>query len=341
MSGQDDSPVAQSLRIGFGGLRLAMLGLFAYWATSNMRTVPPDSQAVVLRFGAVVAAREAGLVLAWPRPFENVVLVPSGQRQLRLAIDGGATRSPAVMDPASRAGQALPPRSAALDLTRDGGAVLLDSTLFYRVSDPRAFWLSEPHIGPALRRLYLAAAAAVMARSQLNDVMAVQSDGQSGAAASALRARREALRGALVDETNRRLAGLEVAGASLGVVATRVDVAAYLPPAAKNAFDAVLEASQLAEQGLAAARTSATRAEQKARQEADNLVAAARASADERLSVARTQAATLGAMVSDAGARPALIDQVYRERMAAILHAAASVSTVDPRTDHLILPGHP
>ena len=175
-----------------------------------------------------------------------------------------------------------------------------------------------------------------MARSNLNEIMVVQAD----TAAPALQARREAVRGALVDETNRRLATLAAAGASLGIVATRVDVAAYLPPAAKNAFDSVLEAAQLAEQGLAAARTSATRADQNAQHEADRLVAAAHATADERLSFARTQAATIGAMTADAAARPALVDQLYRERMAAILHAAATVSTVDPRTDRLILPGN-
>lgn len=334
----DDTPVAQSLRIGFWGLRLAMLALFAYWATSNIRTVSPDSQAVLVRFGAIVGVRDAGLVLAWPRPFEDVVLVPTPQRQLLLHIDGATPTSAATVDPASSIGPDLPPTTAALDLTGDGGVILLDSTMFYRVSDPRAFTLSQSHIAPALRRLYLAAAAAIMARSDLNDVMVVQSDGSNPT--PTLQSRREALRGALVDETNRRLATLAAAGASLGIAATRVDVAAYLPPAAKNAFDSVLEAAQLAEQGLAAARTSATRADQNAHHEADRLVAAARATADERLSFARTQAATIGAVAADAAARPALVDQIYRERMAAILHAAASVSSVDPRTDHLILPGN-
>ena len=50
-------PVAQSLGIGFGVLRLATVALALFWASSNIRQVPPDAQAVVLRFGQVVQVR--------------------------------------------------------------------------------------------------------------------------------------------------------------------------------------------------------------------------------------------------------------------------------------------
>lgn len=339
---EDDTPVAQSLRIGFWVLRLAMIALALFWLTSNVRTVPPDSQAVSIRFGAVVGTRDSGLVLAWPRPFEDVVLVPSAQRQLELRIDAGQVSTAATVDPASRFATELPPETAAIDLTGDGGALLLDSTVFYRVTDPAAFYLAQAHVAPALRRLYLAAAAAIIAGSDLNDVIVVQSNAFADGT-PALQARREALRGALVAETNRRLLALAAAHASLGIEASRVDVSAYLPPAAKNAFDSVLEAAQLAEQGLAAAHTDAARADQGARQEHDRLIAEANANANERLSVARTQAATIGATVgtiaADPAMRPALVEQLYRERVSAILHAAGSVSTVDPRSGRVILPG--
>lgn len=339
---EDDTPVAQSLRIGFWVLRIAMVALALFWLTSNVRTVPPDSQAVSIRFGVITGVREAGLVLAWPRPFEDVVLVPSAQRQLELRIDAGTTPTPATVDPAARFATDLPPASAAIDLTGDGGTLLLDSTLFYRVTDPAAFYVAQAHIAPALRRLYLAAAGAIIARSDLNDVIVVQSTAFAEGT-PALQARREALRGALVAETNRRLDALTEAGAPLGIAASRVDVSAYLPPAAKNAFNSVLEATQLAEQGLAAARTDAARADQGARQERDRIVAEANANANERLSTARTQAATIGATVgaitADPAIRPALVEQLYREQVSSILRAAGNVSTVDPRSGRVILPG--
>ena len=68
-------------------------------------------------------------------------------------------------------------------------------------------------------------------------------------------AQRQAVRGDLTKEINRRLRALEVQGAPLGIEVTRADIEASLPPAAKPGFDAVLEATQRAEQGLAAART--------------------------------------------------------------------------------------
>src|SRR6185312_4231405 len=75
-------PIAQSVAIGFRVVYVAGLLLLAIWLMSNIRTIPSDSQAVVLRFGRIVRAQEAGLLVAWPRPIERVEVLPGPERQL-------------------------------------------------------------------------------------------------------------------------------------------------------------------------------------------------------------------------------------------------------------------
>ena len=51
-----------------------------------MREIASDSQAVVLRFGRIVRSQEAGLLIAWPRPIEQVQMLPGPERQLTQEI---------------------------------------------------------------------------------------------------------------------------------------------------------------------------------------------------------------------------------------------------------------
>ncbi len=331
-----DGPVVQSLRITFRVLQVALFLLACGWAGSNIRQVPPDTQAIVLRFGQVARVLPSGLVFAWPRPVEQVVLLPGPQRQLSLAIDAGTATGPAIVDPASRLAGQLPPKTAGTFLTGGNGVVLLDATLTYRVTGAAAYYLAQSHVEPALRALYLAAAVSAAAQRAIDDFL-VAGDGRAAA-----QTQREAIRGALVQEIDRRLDALKANGADLGIEVTRADVRALLPPAAKDAFDAVLDATQMAEQGLAAARTDAARIQQAGDQERDRVLTGARASADERISVARGHAASVMALADqlDTASRPSLMEQLYRERIAGVMKNAGSVATVDPHGgNRLILPG--
>lgn len=335
---EPNGPVAQSIRIGFGALRLATVLLGLYWAVSNTRQVPPGTQAVVLRFGEIARVHQAGLLVAWPRPIEQVELLPSTERQLDLRIAAEMPLGNAIVDPVSRAMGEVPPPTAGIYLTGDGGVVLLDAAVTYRIVGAEAYFLAQSHVEPVLRRLFLASAVTIAAARGMDDFLAVR----SAAADDARRqARREDLRGALVREVNRRLAALAPREVSIGIEVTRADVTASLPPAAKFAFDAVLDATQMAEQGLAAARTDATRVNQAADQERDRILTEARANADERVTTAKAHVAAITALEQrmDPSGRPSLLDQLYRERIAGILNLAGAVSTVDLRGGgRLILP---
>ncbi len=327
-----DGPVVQSISIGFRLIALGVAVLFGAWLLSNCRTVPPESQAVVLRFGRVVSVQQAGLVLAWPRPIGGVVLLPGHDRLLTVRTNT-TPRLGGLTDVYTDANGASVPQGVGSYLTGDGGVVLLAATMSYQVSDGAAYFIARPHVEPALRRLLDATAVQIAATRSLDDFLVARA-GRAGTDLQ-LENRRQALRGDLVRAMNVRLQSL-----ALGITMSRVDLEPSLPPGAKIAFDGVLVADQLAEQGIASARTQAARTLQAADRESDLVLTTARANAEERLSEARVRTAAITAIQASftPDARPAMLDQLYRDQLAGIMHKVGKVIGVDPRGGHVILP---
>jgi regulator of protease activity HflC (stomatin/prohibitin superfamily) len=324
--------------VAFLVLRVFTILLALGWATANMRPVPPGTQAVVLRFGRVVRVQQAGLVLALPRPLETVVKLPSAERQMVLKITARSARIAGIVDDITQPGDV--PEDAGLYLTGDGGVVLMDAAITWRIADAATYYVAADHVEPALRRIFLNAAVQVAAARPLDDFMAVRPERADDPDAQAAR---NAVRGDIVAAMNRQLNALEQQGAGLGVEITRADVTALLPPSAKSSFDAVLDATQRAEQGLATARTDALRTQQQADRDRDSLLTNAHAAAAERLANARASTAAITALEArmDPATRPSMMDQVYRERIGAILNQAASTTAVDAKSvSRLIIPGN-
>ena len=237
-------------------------------------------------------------------------------------------------------------------LTGDGNVVSLDATVFFTITDPTAYLLAEDHVRPALNRLYLASAVALAASRSLDDFLVARPDQDRAmpagaappdhAAAATLAARREALRGDLVAAMNRRLQALRRSGMDLGISIGRVDVVALLPPVAKTAFDAVLTATQIADQGAAAARTDAARMIQEADRQHDQLLTEASAAAEERLRTASADTARIDALAAQEtpANRDALLTHAYQTQIATILQHAGDVTAVDMRGgQQVLLPG--
>jgi regulator of protease activity HflC (stomatin/prohibitin superfamily) len=356
--------LAESMVIGFRALYGAILLLSLVWATSNIRSVPSDSSAVVLRLGRIDRVREAGLLLAWPRPIEDVVLVPAPTQQIEYRVsipssDEAAFRGTSTLEkinpgayPSPETDLQIVPNDDIIQLrpskdaengtyflTGDGSAVELDATLFFEVTSPAAYLLQTDHVRPALRRIYLVSAVALTANRSLDDFLVVRVVADS--AVGDVGARREALRGDLMRDMNERILALRRDGQDLGVEISRIDLVAVLPPIAKAAFDAVLTASQTADQTVAAARTDAARISQTADRERDRILSEARATADERVRQAVYDTASITSLESQP-ADPRRADQVlryYRERIAAIMRKV-DVTAVDPHgARDLILPG--
>jgi regulator of protease activity HflC (stomatin/prohibitin superfamily) len=355
-------PLASSVWLGFVMLYAAVLLLGVGWASSNWRQVPPDSRAVVLRFGRVNRVQESGLLLAWPRPIEQVRLLPALDRQIEYKVVQQNTgfqsdetdMQLAPNDDVIHLQGDRDLNNANYLLTGDGNVVSLDATVFFTITDPAAYLLAEDHVRPALNRLYLASAVALAASRSLDDFLVARPDqdmttpvGTAPASGTAeavatLAARRQALRGDLVAAINRRLQALRRSGMDLGISVGRVDVVALLPPVAKTAFDAVLTATQIADQEAAAARTDAARMTQEADREHDRLLTEASAAAEERLRTASADTARIDALAAQEtpANRDALLTHAYQAQIATILRHAGEVTAVDTRGgQQLVLPG--
>lgn len=319
------SPWLQSGRIGFialyGVTLLAALG----WLFGNVREIGPESRAVVLRLGAEQRIQNAGLLLAWPRPFEQVLMLPSAgrvtERRVELLLRSSLAQK-ADLD-GSLASDAT--AGSGYLLTGDAGIVQLDVRVFYKVNEPYAFTRQGAHVEPALDRIVERNAVQICAARDMDAILVARPELVGGDAG--LAERRERLRGDLQQGINESLAALKAAGADLGIDVVRVDVQSSLPLPAVNAFNSVLTASQVAEQQVATARNEAARQLQQATQAADRTVQVAQAEARERLSRAHSDTATIVSLAQQHD--PGLMWRLYRERVPAILSNAGSVTTVD------------
>ena len=333
-------PIVQSATIGFRVIFVVTLLLGVLWLGSNCRVISADSQAVVMRFGRIVRTQKAGLLIAWPRPIEDVLLLPGPDRQLSRAVSalpavGGISEASSGGD---TAGDNSVPAGALPYLTGDGNVVLLDATLIYRINDAAAYVLSQTHVAPAVDRMFRASAVQVAAGQKLNDFLVVDSVEGAATGAQSIGAIRGAVRDRLLATVNQRLKTLEAQGAGLGVEIDRIDMTAYLPPAAKLAFDSVLVAGQRADQNIAAANTAAELRRQGAEREADRLTSAAQAVAIERTTNANVDTTSISAIEQAAGnARSGLEQQAYRNNIGTVLGKAGTVIVVDPQSGQRVL----
>jgi regulator of protease activity HflC (stomatin/prohibitin superfamily) len=366
-------PAAQAVRLAFWFVVVIALLAAGVWATSNIRRIPADSQAVVMRFGAFVRTQDAGLLVAWPQPFETVLLIPGSARVLEQRI------SALDRDPRARAAdpvattessepqpQQLPlgdvsswgfqPDGSAPDntgpalsdalagsgyvLTGDNGVVQLSATLYYRVVDPYAYVLQKDRLDSALQRVVAAAVVEVTASRDLDSILVARPELLSTDQQMALK--REQLRGDMAQAVQRHLNALAAVHAGLGIEVARMDVQAQFPAAAVDAFNSVLTSLQTADRNIADARTQAENIRQGAQQSADQILQSAQASASERVSTAQAETTTILQLETplDANSDPGLLARAYRDRIQQILSKAGRVTTIDPHdASSLVLQG--
>jgi len=346
-SGRQGSPWLQAGRLVFVALYGVTLLAAWRWGISNVQQISADKRAVVLRMGAISRVQSAGLLLAWPQPFEQVVMLPSAEsvierrvenllrsaRASQADISGEDDEDTSGSSPDTFAGSGFL-------LTGDAGIVQLDVRVFYRVSNPYNYVLQGAHVLPALDRIVTRSAVAVCAARDLDTILVARPEliGND----SNIAQQRERLRSDLVRSINQALAALDADGLGIGLEVVRADVQSSLPATTVNAFNAVLTASQQAEKGMADARTGAAWEMQTATQNADRTLQVAQAQASERLSKAQTDTASmmkLAAAMKD-GSDPGLMLRIYRERISPILSKAGSLTMVNPKDDsHLIIQG--
>ena len=340
---------AQSTLFAFRFL-FALVALLALgWAVSNCREIAPENRALVLRFGNVVREQGAGLLLAWPRPIEQVVIVPAADRQLQLRISRLDDPIQLVQSgkPPTFAVSTNPRYNAGFLLTGDTGVVHLEANLFFQVTDPVAYFIAGEHLKPALERLFVASAIAVAAGRDLSTILVTQAADTTASPTAGIPAAPptvtgEQFRADLVRAVNHRLNTLAAEGAGLGVTASRVDLSTALPGNVKADFDQILAVTQIAEQNIALAHTYAEQTTQEAVRQSRTIMTDAEAASAERRSTALARTAVIDT-ISRQASQPsgdALLNKIYYDRIGPLLARAHQVDTVDPKGGaRMLLPG--
>lgn len=335
-------PWGQAVAVSFRFLLFGAVAATLGWLVSNIRQVPADSRAVIIRFGIVARVQGPGLLLAWPKPIEQVVLIPGSARQMQLSIDrfldgtSDADRYVSILGyvPSDRARL-----NSGFLLTGDSSVVHLVAQIYYQVTDPEAYMIARDHVAPALQRLFIASTVGMVAGRDLDSILVARPE---IASRNDEAARRERLRADLVNAVNQRLQALAALGASLGVTVSRVDLVPSIPGGAKDAFDSVLVVTQQAEQDIANARTNAEQSMQEANQTKDRITTDAVARAQEAVSNATVATASIAALgQNDAGMSRAMqMSRLYYDRIGPIVKKAGHVEIVAKNgTMRLLLPG--
>jgi regulator of protease activity HflC (stomatin/prohibitin superfamily) len=333
-------PLGHAVTLAFRFLLAAGAVIAVSWLVSNIRQVPPDSQAVILRFGSVARVHASGLLLALPRPIETVVMLPAGARQIQFRISRYVGRSTAEAQDTRGFYVDTDQRfNSSFLTTGDSGVVHLEAQLLYQIRDPVAYMVSQTHMEPALERLFVAAAVRIAAGRDLDSILVARPEVASEPAEIA---RRERLRTDLLSEVNSRLDTLARQGASLGVLVSRVDLVPSIPAGAKEAFDNVLMITQDAEAGIASARTNAQLTSQEANRNRDRIAASASAAAEELVANAKGRTASIKALAEQSRdmSRKMQLTRLYYDRIGAVLKKARRVDVMDPEGgSRTILPG--
>ena len=371
---------AQAIALSFRFLFLVVAILGIGWLVSNCRVIRPDDRAIVLRLGVVVRQAGPGLLIAAPRPFEYVIILPAPERQLAFQIKSFLTPgNPATATAANEnegeqgaeqngeqgadaSAEQAPKKPAApvyegsnessanaqgLDPLRDVGLLLTGDTSLVYYNATLFYRITDPQAYVLAGRhlgpaveRIFQASAVSVTASRDIDTILVARPELQGSEESG-RVNRETLRSDLVAAVNAHLDELAKGGASLGIVVNRVDLVPSVPPGAKAAFNFVLTAVQQAEKSANDARTVAQNTVQQAYRTRDRTLSDAQARAEEEINRARVQTAPVYALTQGGQGSAELESNLFRDRIGPILNSAGRLFTTDEHGTQLIVPGTP
>ena len=334
-------PWGQAVALSFRFLLVGAIAIAVGWLVSNIRQVPADSQAVVVRLGSVARVQGPGLLIAWPKPIEQITLVPSSARQIQFTIGRFVENEPPSQITAAYGFDVHSEAqlNSGFLLSGDSSVVHLEAQIFYHITDPQAYMIASSHVAPALQRLFIASAVDAVAARDLDTILVARPE---IASRNAEAARRERLRADLMNAVNRRLEQLAERGASLGIMVNRVDLIPSIPTGAKNAFDSVLVVTQEAEANVASARTAGQYAMQAANSGRDRIKTDAAAAAEEMVSNARVSTASITALAQNTHdmSHDMQMSRLYYDRIGSIIKKARRVQLIGKDgASRILLPG--
>ncbi len=303
-----------------GHLRWVFAALLLVYAASGIRTVQPDQQVLVVRFGHLLADLHGpGLLLGLPSPFDRLLTFETG-REFNLTLDQwaptgektiGPDRTPAPLSDAGleALGIPLPGESSAaspspapvvagsLDPVRHGYTLTRDFNLLqgrfalrYRITDPLHFTLCGEDAPPILERLTYQALSRQIGSRPIDASLTTDRQSISSAAAADVQRHADAL--------------------NLGIRISGLDVVELSPPSqVLAAFEEVVSTRQSAKTLLESSRQYEAETLARTRGEASSLVLRAESDAATGISAARAEAASFEAMLIQYQRSPDLVSR--------------------------------
>jgi len=167
--------VLQTMKSSVKLLRWGLLLLAVIYLASGVTVVGPNETAFVLRFGKLQPGLHgSGLLLALPRPVDEVVKVPTRsvqEIQLGAWESSSATAGPGQLPPVGQ-GDTLDPVQDGYTLTGDANIIRARFSVRYQVSDPVAYALTVKNQPVLLEAILYQAATDVIAQMRVDDVLA-------------------------------------------------------------------------------------------------------------------------------------------------------------------------
>jgi len=305
------APVADLAGTAVRYVHWPILLLFLAYLASGITVVRPGEVAIVLRFGRLaganpaLAVHEPGLLLAFPRPVDEVIRVEV-EKVHEIVLDGFLPREELVQfaeyDP-ERDGYAL---------TGDKNLVHVEPVVRYRIGDPVAWALNLETPEASIRDAVYAAF--------------LRSAGETGID-SIFTEDRAALSRRVVERAQRRLDAIES-----GLRIVTLDLISFFPPPPTlEAFQAYIDAGAERERKVQEALAYAAGEVPRARGEAARIRSDAVAAKRERVEEATGTAAAFRLLVERYRAAPGVVrEQLYREAVAKALGRTGRRRVVQP-----------
>ena len=267
--------LADALRSSFAIVKFAMLIMAVLFCFSGVFVVKPQEQAVVFRFGRLVGPPDhqllgPGLHFAFPRPIDSVEKIPTTEIQtVRSTVgwyavlpeqDALGTDPPMTFE--------LNPATDGYTLTGDGNIIHVRATLRYLIKDPRAYKFNFVEASNIVLNLLNNSLFYASSRYSVDRAMDVAP-----------------LKDAIYNRVNDQVRSL-----GLGLEIQQPDVRVRAPLQVKEAFQAVVTASQKKDSNINAARGYANTIGSKAMGESNAVVNAGRADRSRLLSDLESEA---------------------------------------------------
>lgn len=302
-----EAALADALRLTFRLLRLFLVLALIGYAASGIFVVSQSERAIVLLFGKPLGVgadvvKEPGLHWTWPRPFTEIIRVPTERVQTIQTRRFWHSIDTAIQE-------MLPSRPGAdpeIGYAITGDANILHSrwAVRFTIADPYQYVFGHANPADTVRDELERAVMMVSAEFTID---------------KAMRGDVAALRSAVESRMRERMRILD-----LGIRIQGVDLLAVAPPPeTASAFNEVIQAAQERDQAINDARAEATRIRNEALGEADRIVALASAERQRRVAAtaARADATT---SLRDAWAKnPELVRQtLLQDALRSVLTAA-------------------